>query len=53
MLEPVDRDVRGQVVHAVDRLAQRVRECLGRGDADQQRAGEARTSGDRDGVDVG
>ena len=42
VLELVDRDVGGEVVDAVQRLAERERERLGRGDADQQRAGEAR-----------
>ena len=42
VLELVDRDVRGQVVDAVQRGAERERERLGRGDADQQRAGQAR-----------
>ena len=52
VLELVDRDVGGQVVDAVDRLAEPDRERLGRGDADQQRTGQARTAGHRDRVDV-
>ena len=42
VLERVDGDVRGEVVDAVQRLAEPERERLGGGDADQQRAGEAR-----------
>ena len=52
VLELVDRDVRGEVVDAVDRLAEPDRERLGGGDADHQRAGQARAAGDRDRVDV-
>ena len=52
VLQLVDGDVRGQVVDPVQRLAQRQRVRLGRGDADQQRAGEPRPRGHRDGVDV-
>ena len=42
VLELVDGDVRGEVVDAVQRLAEPDRERLGRGDADQQGAGQAR-----------
>ena len=42
VLELVDGDVRGEVVDAVDRLAEPERQRLGRGDADEQRAGQAR-----------
>ena len=52
VLELVDGDVRGEVVDAVDRLAEPDRQRLGRGHADQQRAGQARAAGDRDRVDV-
>ena len=52
VLELVDRHVRGEVVDAVQRLAQPDRERLGRRDTDEQRAGQARAAGDRDGVDV-
>ena len=52
VLELVDGDVRGEVVDAVERLAEPDREGLGRRDADQQRAGEAGSAGDRDRVDV-
>jgi hypothetical protein len=40
VLQLVDGDVRGQVVDAVQRLVQRQRVGLGRGEPDQQRAGE-------------
>ena len=53
VLELVDGDVGGEVVDAVDRLAQPDRERLGRGDADHQRAGQAGAAGHRDRVDVG
>ncbi len=52
VLELVDRDVRGQVVDAVDRLPETEGQCLGGGDPDQQRADQARAAGDRDRVDV-
>ena len=52
VLELVDRDVGGQVVDAVDRLAEPERERLGAGDSHQQRTGEAGTAGDGDRVDV-
>ena len=38
VLELVDRDVRGEVVDAVERLVVGQRERLGRRDADEQRA---------------
>ena len=53
MLQQVDGDVRGQMVDPVERLAERERVGLGRGDPDQQRAGQARAGGDRDRVEVG
>ena len=40
VLELVDGDVRGEVVDAVERLAEPDGERLGRGDPDQQRAGQ-------------
>ena len=40
VLELVDGDVGGEVVDAVQRLAEAEGERLGRGDPDQQRAGE-------------
>ena len=52
VLELVDGDVGGEVVDAVQRLAEPERQRLGRGDADQQRAGQAGAAGDRDRVDV-
>ena len=52
VLELVDGDVGGEVVDAVERLAEAQRERLGGGDADQQRAGQAGPAGDRDRVDV-
>ena len=52
VLELVDGDVGGEVVDAVDRLAEPDRQRLGRGDADQQRAGQAGAAGHRDRVDV-
>ena len=52
VLELVDGDVRGEVVDAVERLAEPDRQRLGRRDADEQRAGQARSAGDRDRVDV-
>jgi hypothetical protein len=53
VLQRVDGDVGRQVVHAVQGLVERQGEALGRGDADQQRAGQAGSAGDRDRVDVG
>ena len=53
VLELVDGDVRGEMVDAVQRLAQPERERLGGRDADQQRAGQPRPGGDGDGVDIG
>ena len=52
VLELVDRDVGGEVVDAVQRLAEAQGQRLGAGDPDQQRAGQAGPAGDRDGVDV-
>jgi hypothetical protein len=52
VLELVDGDVRGKVVDAVQRLAERERVCLGRADPDKQRSGQARARGDRDRVHV-
>ena len=52
VLELVDGDVGGEVVDAVERLAEPERQRLGRGDADQQRAGEAGAAGHGDRVDV-
>ena len=52
VLELVDGDVRGEVVHAVQRLAEAERQRLGRGDPDEQGAGQARSAGDGDRVDV-
>ena len=52
MLELVDGDVGGEVVDAVDRLAEADRQRLGRGDADEQRAGQAGAAGHGDRVDV-
>ena len=52
VLELVDSDVGRQVVHAVQRLAQRDRQRLRGGDADEERAGQARPSGHGQGVDV-
>ena len=49
----VHRDVGREVVHAVQRHAERDRERLRRGDADQQRAGEAGAGGHGDRVEVG
>ena len=43
---------RGEVVDAVERHAERERERLGRGHADEQRAGQARAGRDGDGVEV-
>ena len=53
VLELVHRDVRGQVVDAVQRAVQRERQRLGRGVPHQQRAGQPGAGGHRDGVDVG
>ena len=52
VLELVDGDVGGEVVHAVQRLAQPQRQRLGRGDADQQRPGQPGPGGDGERVDV-
>ena len=52
VLELVDGDVGGQVVDAVDRLAEPERQRLGRGHADEQCAGQAGAAGHRDRVDV-
>ena len=52
VLELVDGDVGGEVVDAVDRLAEPERQRLGGGDADEQRPGQAGAVGDRDRVDV-
>ena len=52
VLDDVDGDVRGEVVHAVQRHAEGERERLGRGDADEQRAGQPRPGGHRDRVEV-
>ena len=43
VFELVDGDVGGQVVDAVERHAEAERVGLGRGDADEQRAGQARS----------
>ena len=48
----VDRDVRGQVVDAVQRLAQPDGQGLGRSDADEQGAGQSRPRRHRDRVDL-
>ena len=45
-LQPQAGDVAGEVVDHHQRLAGRVGERLGRGDADQQRADQARALGD-------
>ena len=50
VLQLVHGDVRGQVVHPVQRLAQGQRVGLGRARADQQRAGQPGPGGDRDRV---
>ncbi len=52
MLKGIHRDMRGQMMDTVERDAERERVRLGRGHADQQGPGKARTSGDRDRVDV-
>ena len=52
VLELVDGDVGGEVVDAVERLAQPDRQRLGRRDPDEQRAGQAGAVGHRDRVDV-
>ena len=52
VLELVDRDVGGEVVDAVDRLAETERQRLGGGHADQQRPGQSGAVGDGDRVDV-
>ena len=53
VLQGVHRDVRGEVVDAVDRFLGGERVPLGGGDPDQQRAGQPGPGGDRDRVDVG
>ena len=52
VLDDVDGDVGGEVVDAVQRLAEGDGERLGRGDADQQRAGQPRAGRHRDRVEV-
>ena len=52
VLELVDGDVGGQVVDAVDRLAEPDRQCLGARDPDQQGAGQTGAAGHGDRVDV-
>ena len=52
VLELVDGHVRGQVVDAVDRLAEAERQRLGGGHAHEQRAGQAGAVGHGDGVDL-
>jgi hypothetical protein len=52
VLELVDRDVRGEVVDAVQRFAEGQRERLRRRDPDQQRAGEPGPGGHRNRVHV-
>ena len=52
MLELVDGDVGGEVVDAVQRLAEADGQRLRRRDADEQRAGETGTAGHRDRVDL-
>jgi hypothetical protein len=53
VLEDVDGDVRGEMVDAVQRSVQRERVGLGGGNPGQERAGQPRPRGDRDGIDVG
>jgi hypothetical protein len=53
VLQRVDGHVRGQVVDAVQRLVGGERVRLRGGHADQQRPGEPRPGGDRDGVHIG
>ncbi len=52
VLKGVHRDMRGQMMDPVKRDAERERVCLGRGHSDEQRPGQARTSGDRDRVHI-
>ena len=52
MCEPVDRDVRGQVVDAVQRLAESERVRLRCGDTDEQLPGQTGTRGDGNGIDI-
>ena len=52
MFQLVDGDVRGQVVDAVQRLAQRERVRLGRRHPDEQGAGQPGPGGDGHGVDL-
>ncbi len=52
-VEDVGGDVSDEVVDGVERAFERDGERLRRADADHERAGEARTARDRDGVDVG
>ena len=52
VLELVDGHVRGEVVHAVQRLVEAEGQRLRGGDTDQQRAGQARAGGHGDRVDV-
>ena len=53
VVEDVGGDVADEVVHGVERLLERDGERLRRADADHERAGEARTAGHGDGVEVG
>ena len=53
VVEQVDGDVAHQVVHPVQRLVQGDGERLRRSDADDERAHQARTGGDRDPVHLG
>ncbi len=53
VLDDVHRDVGGQVVHAVQRDAERDGERLRRGDTDEQGPGQAGAGGDGDRVEVG
>ena len=52
VLELVDRDVGGEVVHAVQGLAQPDRQRLRGGDADEQRTGQPGPGGHGERVDV-
>ena len=53
VLDEVDRDVADQVVDAVERLAGRGGQRLGRGESDHQRTHQAGPGGDSDGVQFG
>ena len=53
VLEQVDGDVADEVVHPVQRLVEGDRECLGRGQPDDQRAHQARAGSDGDRVHLG